>query len=40
MLEDVQLTEAEQAVGLRYAELYESMCLTARQKQMSDAEED
>lgn len=33
VLEDVQLTKAEEAIGLKYAELYESMCLKVRQNQ-------
>ena len=34
VLEDVQLTQAEDDVGLKYAELYQSMCLIVREKQL------
>jgi Heterokaryon incompatibility protein (HET) len=38
LLEDVQLSKAQEAVGLEYAMLYESMCLEMRGKQLSGAE--
>ena len=38
VLEDVQLTKTEEAMGLKYAELYENMCLEVRQRQISGAE--
>jgi len=40
VLEDVQLAKTEEAVGLKYAELYESMCLKVRQNQISGAKRD
>jgi len=38
LLEDIQLNETEEAVGLECAARYESMCLIMRGKQFSDAE--
>ena len=40
VLEDVQLTKAEDAVGLKYAALYESMCVILRQNSMEGVEKD
>ncbi|KFA70164.1 hypothetical protein S40285_08170 [Stachybotrys chlorohalonatus IBT 40285] len=37
LLEDVQLTEAEQAAGLAYAVFYEAMCKKVREENLEDA---